>query len=758
MRLKAQTIETITEGFDATEMGMETNDPAVIQIVLENIYSDPYVWPRELLANWMDAGGGGELILPDVLDPNWSIEDTGPGMSHEFMRTTYAKIFASTKRNSDSKIGGFGHGRLSPLAYTDTYTVRSRFVDDNGIIMEGNYLIFKGENKIPKVTPLSLVPSEVQQTGVKVVIPVGDKDIKRITDRTRFFASYLDEQPKGFDPVKHLFKNEIGGVRAKGQDSDMPGIRLIVGGVPYPMPRSAGMSNNIPFDLFFGVDEMSPTLARDAINGDAATVEKIKLNYKKLIQSYRAGAIELINKETSVLDRYVKYAELSGVLDWSTKNVIFDNTFTVPYALETKLLFAAVKGDFNVHDIYSDIDKTAWKDLDDNTKNLRSLNQIRIKDLAGHGVAARKEGHDLSEATEISFRGFVDRQGRGDVDPQIALFGIKLPYQQGQIKLIKEAMAAKLTELRTAPTNPLRKEVKVLLIQYENEADAITIGKLIAPKLPVHIITDTSTRISAQKYVSVIMATPQSYSRTKAVRISSLKNDSTLKVFIREPDQKAYTVNAMFDTLRRMDIFSKSTLIAVMKSELDLLPPNYVLVEDFLLNHIKKNFGYTLDYKAVQAHLQKAQQANKPLNAGILKYGVQSQKSINPRPKFYELLKANENLKDDEVLKAAIALVEKEDPKKDDLQDLYQISNFVRDIEVLRGLKFFKKPIPEGTRPLPAYTGKDKKALDAFSDKYPLIEAIRAGNDYSLRDYGITKVVYDGIVDYMESKQPRNCN
>ena len=761
MKLNAKKID-VDNTFNAEEFGMETTDPAVIQMLLENVYPDPYVWPRELLANWFDAGGGGELILPDPLDPNWSIEDFGEGMTDEFMAHRYTKIFSSTKRDSDKDIGGFGHGRLSPLAYTDTFTVRSRFKDENGTIMEGNYIVFKGEHRIPKIARVSFAPSETQQTGVKVTIPIGDTDIARINKRTRFFASYLPNPPQGFETIKYDFKNEVGAFRTHGQDEEMRGVRLIVGGVPYPVPTGVtNMHRDLPFDIFFKIGEVQPTIDRGNINGDAATLEEIKNRYNKLIENYRDGVQKEVLDQPTLLESFAKFTKISNQFQYGIRNLIFPTNFSEPFSkLPISDIFKAAKGDFNLHQIVSKTDKYTYEELDLETKTFKSLTGLRIKDLSSGGIAQRRAGIEYRNHAEdgISLVDYMTTRNHRitgtEVRPQIAIFAIKNPYVAGQIRLIKEAIAAKLTEMRTPDTAGnavLGSRATALLIQYDDEEDVKRIANIISPNIPVTIITDSSKRSTAQRYLTVIANEKGSYSRTKPMKVKDLSLPNTL-FMVRDPKWTAYDIHAIMENLRKLDFLKEFRFISIQKPDMEYLPEGYQTIEGVIHQHLKKKFGYTLDVNTVLAHVRKVETLAETLDAGILKYPVQDNKVISLKKPLWQALKENQALKDDEELHAVIKMIEEK--KTFDSKEAREILTVVTYIERLKVAGFFIKPPVGGNRSLPILPEIQQDTIKKLNDKYPLLKALT--ENYQYRSYGIPPIMVEGIKDYMEAKN-RNC-
>ena len=66
---------------------------------------------------WDAAKGDFEVELPTELSPVFRVRDYGRGLSHADRTGIYTKLYASTKRESDQELGGWGLGRFSPFAY-----------------------------------------------------------------------------------------------------------------------------------------------------------------------------------------------------------------------------------------------------------------------------------------------------------------------------------------------------------------------------------------------------------------------------------------------------------------------------------------------------------------------------------------------------------------------------------------------------------------------------------------------------------------
>lgn len=161
---------------------------------------------RELTCNGDDshtaAGVQAEVIvtLPHYLNSTFSVEDFGLGLSKEQIMGTdevdsiYTTYFSSQKNQTNALIGGFGLGSKTPFAYTDSFTVISRY---NGV--ETSYLMYL-QNSLPNVNIVSEKPT-TQRNGVKVCMDVKAQDFAEFQRKAIQQLSWF---PKGAVKVQGM--------------------------------------------------------------------------------------------------------------------------------------------------------------------------------------------------------------------------------------------------------------------------------------------------------------------------------------------------------------------------------------------------------------------------------------------------------------------------------------------------------------------------------------------------------------------------
>ena len=104
---------------------------------------------RELTCNALDShveAGNREpyvVHLPTYMEPTFSVQDFGVGLTHDRVMALYSTYFESTKTESNDFVGALGLGSKSPFSYTDNFVViaskdgetntYSAFINDAGV-------------------------------------------------------------------------------------------------------------------------------------------------------------------------------------------------------------------------------------------------------------------------------------------------------------------------------------------------------------------------------------------------------------------------------------------------------------------------------------------------------------------------------------------------------------------------------------------------------------------------------------------------
>lgn len=126
---------------ETVKMSVQNESMPFIIKSLTDMYSNPLLaMSREYLSNAYDACIASmgtqssfgtvldtpiEVTLPSALNPNFIVRDYGIGMDRKVLSTVFPQYGASTKRDNNNEIGGFGLGAKSALALVANFTVVS---------------------------------------------------------------------------------------------------------------------------------------------------------------------------------------------------------------------------------------------------------------------------------------------------------------------------------------------------------------------------------------------------------------------------------------------------------------------------------------------------------------------------------------------------------------------------------------------------------------------------------------------------------
>lgn len=202
LKTKKQTVESY--GGVASSPFKSANNAKLFNVLSHDLYSNkPVAILRELSTNAYDAhivAGCADKpfdwYLPTVWEPEFRIRDYGPGISNTDIMGTYSTLFASTKDDENEQVGAFGLGSKTPFAYTDSFTVVSRF---EGV--KSSYICVKDEKGIPRVDLFSVEESD-EPSGLEVAFATKPYE-------SDFFENAAVEVIEGFDIKPNILAGEL---------------------------------------------------------------------------------------------------------------------------------------------------------------------------------------------------------------------------------------------------------------------------------------------------------------------------------------------------------------------------------------------------------------------------------------------------------------------------------------------------------------------------------------------------------------------
>ena len=284
----------------------------ITTLLSSNLYSDPeQSFIREIVSNaWDSHVEAGTTDTPVIIrfkrdTYNWevTIRDFGTGLSPERFQEVYCNIGSSTKRESNEFIGGFGIGRYSSLACTNTVYITS-YYEGTAFI----YVMVKSGNTI--TTNLVMQKPTEEKNGVEVTI----KNISNIypyEKALKYIVFFPNVYVDGID-------NEVNDTKLKRFNnfavaSESIDTKILLGNVLYPCNtkllsvESMDFLDNIRSSgivIKFNVGEISITPNRESIIYSSDTISKIE----DRIKAAKAELDTMIsNKFTKDYDNLYEY-------------------------------------------------------------------------------------------------------------------------------------------------------------------------------------------------------------------------------------------------------------------------------------------------------------------------------------------------------------------------------------------------------------------------------------------------------------------
>jgi hypothetical protein len=325
MKLHTATHIVDGQGLGDTAVATIKATAKAFSILSSSLYSDKIAAPiRELCCNAYDAHVAAgcadrpiEVKLPNVLDPVFAVKDYGTGLPHEKVMSLYLTYFDSTKSDSNDFIGALGLGSKSPFAYTNRFTVESRY---NGVV--SIYTTYINEQGSPAVTKLSEEPTD-EPNGLTVSFAVKRGDEDKFCAAARKALMYFKPTPifSGVNLEPYALKHRAAGsnwmIREAAYYAYMSGAYVVQGFVAYPIDRSIlaehGLSElgqqicsmNIDVTVNIGAVEIAPS--REALSYDPQTIQALIAHIEHVGTELRDSFQQKFDQAADGWDARLKY-------------------------------------------------------------------------------------------------------------------------------------------------------------------------------------------------------------------------------------------------------------------------------------------------------------------------------------------------------------------------------------------------------------------------------------------------------------------
>ena len=338
--MKVQHVQTsvITNGTGDEHTAKIKGSAKAFQILSGSLYSDKILAVvRELSCNAYDAhvANGNpdtpfEIKLPTNWDATFYVKDYGTGLSDDQVKNLYMTYFDSTKQDSDDFVGQLGLGSKSPFSYGATFNVESRY---NGI--KSVYTCYKNTDGVPSVREMGSAATD-EPNGVTISMGVKASDIAAFQRAAKFALMYFAVQPKYVGvsnftahPVKYTAQGN--GWKMRSGDSVYEGIRVVQGGVSYPVNVETMYellndsesdhrvthfmcytAADLNLDILVNVGDVEIAPSREALTYDVRTSENLVKHMLDVEEEMRKSIVDELNAEPTFWKAFVLYNKMTS--------------------------------------------------------------------------------------------------------------------------------------------------------------------------------------------------------------------------------------------------------------------------------------------------------------------------------------------------------------------------------------------------------------------------------------------------------------
>ncbi len=324
------------------------------ELMSNSVYQDKYgSIVREVVSNAVDANQEARSTqkvqvkltnVPSLSNAvgEFSVRDFGPGITPNRIENIFTQYFASTKRDSNEQIGGFGIGAKSPFAYTPVFQVTT-YIDG----VKRSYLMEKSSAE-RTCTMINEIETD-ESNGTLITIPVYSR-----ADTTQFVMAienqlvllghmlsislpgeFIFNESKVFDYGSFL--------RIEQNDRTLchNGLMVSLGNVLYKIPHLDGDSYLTNFVIKLNIGEINPTLSREGlelndnakelldqklsqVNSVFETWQQAQSGYStdlKLLYGYGSRKNELVYPDTHQIIASTRHFHLTSSVEGWPKEV-----------------------------------------------------------------------------------------------------------------------------------------------------------------------------------------------------------------------------------------------------------------------------------------------------------------------------------------------------------------------------------------------------------------------------------------------------
>lgn len=286
----------------------------ITTLLSSNLYSDPeQSFIREIVSNaWDSHVEAGTTDVPVIIrfrnnysEKSVTIRDYGVGLSPERFQEVYCNIGSSTKRESNEFIGGFGIGKYSSLACSNTVYITSYY--------EGKayyYVMVKSGNSI--TTNLVDERPTAEKNGVEVTIK-SISDLTPFDKALQFIVFFPNVYVDGADSADKINGTKLKRFKNFAAASIQIEHKLLLGNVLYPCNKYhlsydaqqfINKISNTGIVVKFDVGEINITPNRESIIYNSDTIRKIEDRIKEAKKELESLVDAKLTKDYDNIEEY----------------------------------------------------------------------------------------------------------------------------------------------------------------------------------------------------------------------------------------------------------------------------------------------------------------------------------------------------------------------------------------------------------------------------------------------------------------------
>lgn len=315
--MKTQQVIRNVEINSAGTQGFTTQSSSkMFKLLITGLYSDkPMSVTREIYSNAFDAHSMSgkadvpfDVIYPTSLNPTFKVRDYGPGISHEDMLKLYTVLGYSSKEDTNDAVGKWGIGRMTPLAYLDTFSVRSIHKGQQAF-----YTVQLDAKGAPALHTMSPPIPTTEKDGLEVSFPIGRSDIRSFVTAAERMAFGMKVQPNILNKAddRAEFSDAHITLEGKGwQIFEHPSFQRSVyarmGCVFYPISHLETPANFSYKTMLidFPIGDLEVTASRENLEYDERTKINIKKAFRRIEQEIRDEYETKIAKARNIYEAY----------------------------------------------------------------------------------------------------------------------------------------------------------------------------------------------------------------------------------------------------------------------------------------------------------------------------------------------------------------------------------------------------------------------------------------------------------------------